>query len=433
MKNKKKGSNSFFYLLITPLLLAFIVLVLLPILTYSNDIFSTNKNTSIPNFMHNKIFNYIEDLDNIESIEVLISQLDKFETDLNINIIKDNQLVYSLVEIEGFPTNTLRQTLKINNVEGYELFVSTPIMTEKILIIGLLIRYILLAICIVSFIAINRLRRHIVNLKKATDNIASGDYETPINKNKKDSFEFLDDSLENMRKQIKEDHQQISRFFAGVSHDLKTPLASIMGYTQALKDGLAETKEEEDKYLDIIYNKSFLLEERITSLMNYIKISDHGFTTNLEEHELYSYLENVSKQIENELSLKSIDFKWYLKINKKYKTKFDKTLIDRIFENLIENATKYGDTNKPIIFEAIQNYDGIFLTVSNYNKNNITKETIENLFEPFYRGDNSRKGNGFGLGLATVKSIIASHEWKIKSELNEKDNTILFTINIPNY
>ena len=433
MKNKNKGSNSFFYLLITPLLLSFIVLVIIPLITYSNNIFSIDDNMSLPNFLHNQIFSYVEEIENVNSLEELIHDLESFDTEININIIKDNQLIFSLVEVEGIPTNTLRKTISINNEENYELFISTPILTKKILFIGLLSRYILLAICIVSFIAINRLRKHIVNLKKATDNIASGDYDTPIKKNKKDSFEFLDDSLENMRKQIKEDHLQISRFFAGVSHDLKTPLSSIMGYTQALKDGLAETKEEEQKYLDIIYNKSFLLEERITSLMNYIRMSEQGFTTTLEEKKLYPYLDNIAKQTEVELSLKNIKFEYKINLNKKYKTKLDKTLIDRVFENLIENATKYGDTSKPIKFEVKQSYGGIFISLSNYNKNNIPKETIDHLFEPFYRGDNSRKGNGFGLGLATVKSIIASHEWKIKSELNEKDNTILFIINIPNY
>lgn len=432
MKNKKKSSNNFFYLLITPLLLTFVILVVFPIITYSNNNFTSNDSVNIPSFLHNQLFNYISDIDEIDNTENLISQLDSFDTDYNISIIKDNQLIINEVELEGTPTNTIKKTIKINNIEGYDVYISTPLLTEKIIFMGLIIRYILLAICIVSFISINKFRKHIVKLKKETDNIASGDYDTPIKK-EKDSFQFLDDSLENMRIQIKEDHHQISRFFAGVSHDLKTPLSSIMGYSQALKDGLAETKEDEEKYLNIIYDKSFLLEERISSLMNYIRISDQGFTTNLEENKLYTYIENVLKQTEAELSLKNIEFNWKINFNKGYQTKYDKVLLDRIFENLIENAVKYGDTTKPIKFEAKQNYDGIFLTLSNYNKNDISKETIEHLFEPFYRGDNSRKGNGFGLGLATVKSIIASHEWKIKSELNQKDNIIIFTINIPYY
>ncbi len=433
MKNKKKGSNRFFYLLLTPLLLAFIVLVVLPLLTYSNNMFSDDSKLNTPIFLNNELFFYIENLDKLKNIEQLTSDLEKFNTDYNLSIIKDNKLIYNLEKLDGNFSNTIRKTISINNIEGYDLYISTPIFTKKIVFAGLLLRYLLLAICIVTFLSINRIRRHIIRLREVTDNIASGDYDTPIKKNKKDSFEFLDDSLENMRLQIKEDQQQISRFFAGVSHDLKTPLSSIMGYTQALKDGLAESKEDEEKYLDIIYNKSFLLEERITSLMNYIRISDQGFTTRLDEKELYFYLEEIVKQTESELSLKNIEFEYNLKLNKKYKVKFDKTLIDRVFENLIENALKYGDISKPIRLVASQNYEGIIISLSNYNKLNVTKDTVDHLFEPFYRGDNSRKGNGFGLGLATVKSIILSHQWKIKSELNEKDNTIVFSIIIPNY
>lgn len=427
MKNRNKSSNNFFYLLITPLILAFVVLVIIPILTYSN-----NDSTNIPNFMHNKIFNYVANVENIESVESFLSELNSFDTNYNISIIKDKQVLYNSVEIEGALTNTITKTISINNIGGYEIAVSSPIFIDKTLFIGLIMRYILLAICIVTFFSINKFRRHIVKLKRETDNIASGDYETPIKK-EKDSFQFLDDSLENMRIQIKEDRQQISRFFAGVSHDLKTPLSSIIGYSQVLKDGLAETKDEEEKYLEIIHNKSYLLEERITSLINYIRISDQGFVTSLEEEELYIYLEKIAKQIEIELSVKNIDFEYNFKFNKKYKTKFDKTLIDRVFENLIENAVKYGDISKPIKLDVFQSYDGIIMSLSNYNKFNFTKDTINHLFEPFYRGDNSRKGSGFGLGLATVKSIVLSHQWKINSELNEKENTIVFTITIPNY
>ncbi|MGD1822799.1 MAG: HAMP domain-containing sensor histidine kinase [Pleomorphochaeta sp.] len=431
---KCKKSNHFFFLLLTPLLLAFILLVIIPIITYSSDIFPSNTfNTNFTKMFHNDLFEYVNDLEAIDSEDQLINDLNSFDTKKNIILIKDNYLIYNKIEIENVPSKTIEKTITINGEENYKLAISTPILTYKIVYFVLIMRYLLLAICIISFVAINRLRKHIIHLRDATENIASGDYETPIKANKKDSFLFLDESLENMRIQIKEDRNQISRFFAGVSHDLKTPLSSIMGYSQALKDGLAETKEDQDKYLDIIYNKSAVLEERISSLINYIKINNQEFVTNLEEKELYPFIDNLCKQTEAELSLRNIDFSYKLKFNRKYQTKFDKVLVNRIFENLVENATKYGDTTKPIILNATQNYDGIFISLINSNKNNISKDTISHLFEPFYRGDNSRKGNGFGLGLATVKSIVASHGWKISSKLDDINNTIIFTINIPNY
>ncbi len=433
MKIKRNNcSNSLIFFFVPPLLLSFILVIVIPLITFS-DFFSQHENITLVEFIHKDLFTSIDDLNNLENYDELIKEINNIEIKKNVIIIKDDNPIFYSNEILNSPTNSISKKITLLNGETYIVDIAFSLFSKKTIIFGLIIRYLLLFICILSIYSINRVRKHINNLKKATDNIASGDYDTPIRKSKKDSFVFLDNSLENMRIQIKEDRHQLSRFFAGVSHDLKTPLASIIGYTQALEDNLAQSKEEEKTYLNIIHDKSQILEDRISSLINYIKISDQGFKTDLIEQELYPYLDNLCNQTSIELSLKDIVFEWDLKFNKGYMCKFDKVLISRAIENLIDNAIKYGDITKPLKLLATQSYDGIFISLINYNKKELSKETISHLFEPFYRGDNSRKGKGFGLGLASVKSIISSHGWKVESKLDTDNNTIIFTINIPNY
>jgi signal transduction histidine kinase len=434
MVKKKCKTNNFFFLLITPLLLAFIVLVIIPLVTFSSDIFSNEKNIkSFSKYLNSNASVVLDNLDSIDTEDKLIANFRDSTSLMNVIILKDDQPIYHSLEIINGPTGTIKSEVTLSNGGEYEIYSSFPLVTKTTLFVGLIMRYILLLVCVVSFYSINKMRKHLKKLERDTENIASGDYDTPIVSKKKDSFVFLDNSLENMRIQIREDRHQLSRFFAGVSHDLKTPLSSIIGYTEALQDGMAKDKEAEELYLNIIHDKSLLLVERISSLISYIKISDQGFKTSLQEKKLYPFLEDFSKKTNVELNLKDIVFDYSLDINKEFATKFDEVLVNRALENLIENAIKYGDISKPIKFKVMQNYDGITMSLINANKSSITKESIEHIFEPFYRGDNSRKGNGFGIGLATVKSIIASHGWKIGMDLNEVDNTLNFSIIIPTY
>ncbi|MGH4037775.1 MAG: sensor histidine kinase [Sphaerochaeta sp.] len=425
---KRKGKNNFFFMLVTPLLLAFVLLVIIPIVSYVND-----PSTNGSHLMNSSNFELLNELETAGTEDEMIAMLEMETVPINVIVLKNDRVIYNQIQIEDAATKTLTKEITLQNQETYDVYASFVLIDKKFLFIGLIIRYILLIFCFFLLFYSNKMRKHLKNLEMATENIASGDYDTPIVSKDNDSFIFLDNSLEKMRIQIREDRHQLSRFFAGVSHDLKTPLSSIIGYTEALQDGMAKNEEEEQLYLSIIHDKSTILVERIASLISYIKINDQGFKTTLKMNNLYDFLDDFIERSKIELELNHIEFKSKLNINREYTTKFDTVLLDRALENLIENAIKYGDNAKPIDFSVSQSYDGITITVSNYNKSGITKESLEHIFEPFYRGDNSRKGKGFGLGLSTVKSIISSHGWKISSFLNEADSCLSFSINIPIY
>ena len=106
----------------------------------------------------------------------------------------------------------------------------------------------------------------------------------------------------------------------------------------------------------------------------------------------------------------------------------DESLFLRAIENLVENAFHHAEPATSVAFEAMQNDENIEISVRNTGED-ISSEDMPYIFEPFYRGTKTRRETGFGLGLASVKSIVSRHGWKI--HVHSKDGTTVFTVRIP--
>jgi len=119
---------------------------------------------------------------------------------------------------------------------------------------------------------------------------------------------------------------------------------------------------------------------------------------------------------------------WTIDIPETLEIPFDEELLIRVLENLIQNGFKYGTTGETVSVKCYLRENIIHILVANKGPA-IPEEILPLLFEPFFRGDKSRKSDGFGLGLASVKSIVESHGWAI-SVTSENDNTV-FAITIP--
>jgi len=217
----------------------------------------------------------------------------------------------------------------------------------------------------------------------------------------------------------------------GVSHDLKTPLASITGYSDALLDGLAEDAETRDRYLRIINAKGKLLDHRIAQLIKYIKLTNNDFQSHLEPHKIVPFLEAFCELQKDEASLIGGRFEQEILIDPSTLIHFDQDLLSRAMENLLQNSFRYGDNTRPVRMICQYNSSGISISYSNYHTTPIPKDVLDHMFEPFYRGDLARRGEGFGLGLATVKSIVESHGWSIEVKSLVQEELTLFQILIP--
>ncbi len=290
---------------------------------------------------------------------------------------------------------------------------------------------IILFLTILSSLTVRTINNSIKQLEKGTRRIAQGDLDTPIVIKGDDTFVSLANSFDLMRLKVKEEQDRQMRFFMGVSHDLKTPLASITGYSEALLDGLATDMKTQDKYLHIIHAKGKLLEQRIAHLIGYIKLTNNAFRDELVERPLVPYLRDFVTLQQDEADLQNYAFDADISIDEDVRIAYDPELLSRAMENLLQNCIRYGLRTKPVHMFCRYCDVGICIGFTNYYLQPLSSSLCEHMFEPFYRGDQSRKGEGTGLGLASVKSIVESHGWKVRGYSLSDEGKTVFEIQIP--
>lgn len=269
-------------------------------------------------------------------------------------------------------------------------------------------------------------------IQKATQKIANGELDTKLEiSGRRNSNEILQltEDLERMRKALKENLERRSRFIMGISHDLRTPVALIKGYSEAVSDGIVNSIDDIKKSISIINTKAGLLESMINDLINYIKIDNTEWKKTLRPVELKSFLKDFATNMEGAAELYKRKISSSIEIEEQ-QVLMDKNLFTRALENIYGNALRYTNDGDSISLEAKKNPLGkTEISISDTGVG-IPEEDLEKVFELFFRASNSRRENGMGIGLSVVKSIIDSHGWSInvKSKPNQ-GTTFTITLN----
>jgi signal transduction histidine kinase len=313
----------------------------------------------------------------------------------------------------------------------FYLLIATPDPSSSLpLVLAAMIVLILVFSSVMSIMTVRSIRRSLSKLTHATSSVARGDLDFSLDIPRDDSFFPLARSVEWMRDRVREEYDRRTRFFMGVSHDLKTPLASISGFSNALLDEVSQDPESRKRYAKIIRDKSELLQDRIVQLMDYIKLANGDFQASLEAHDLTVFLEDFVRVNMEEAGFSgrsidaSVDLKGPILVN------FDPDLVIRALENLVSNAFRHGTSGGTVVFRAFRSGDQIVITCSNPVTDVPAPDELRRLFDPFYRRDQARAGDGFGLGLASTSSIVASHGWQIDASCPDM-RSIRFTIRVP--
>lgn len=272
-------------------------------------------------------------------------------------------------------------------------------------------------------------------LGNSTKKIADGEFDTKIElKNKKTGINEITSLLENlekMRQSLKESQEKKSKFIMGASHDLRTPIALIKGYSEAITDELITDPEEIKKSVSIIHSKSESLEELINDLINYVKLSNSDWIKLLKYHNAKNLFETYANSIAGISDVYNRFVQSEIKIDEDTEIQIDKKLLNSCLENLLSNALRYTNAGDTIYFKAIENETegNIKLLVADTGCG-IKPEDLKHIFDLLYRGTNSRREAGFGMGLSVVKSIVESMDWNIKVE-SELGKGTVFIITIP--
>ncbi len=213
-----------------------------------------------------------------------------------------------------------------------------------------------------------------------------------------------------------------------VSHDLRTPLTSIIGYLGLIEDKQYQNEEDILKYTHIAYEKAKQMKNLVEDLFEYTKVQQHGAPVNIMRVDLDQLLEQLTASFALEAERRGIEISSQVVPNP-LMIEADPEKLGRVFNNLVANAFKYGNGASYIRITAHQEQDKVVVKVAN-DGTPIPEKAQSHLFERFYRAEasRSRATGGTGLGLAIVKSIVDLHHGQVTVTSDADETAFIVTL-----
>lgn len=270
----------------------------------------------------------------------------------------------------------------------------------------------ILAIGITGVIAMI-LSKPLIKMQKATRKIAAGELETRLSIRSNDEIGFLAEAINDLAVDLQRYRDTRQEFLANISHELRTPITYLEGYTKVIKDGLYETEGERDLYLDIIHQEAHRLQHLVDDLFELAKMEEGKVTLTQEWIDLSQLAEQAVRRVELKAKEKGLLLKLQLS-GDAYMIRGDQKRMEQIIMNLLENAIRYTDEGEIIVHMEFA-ADAATLIVEDTGIG-IPEEELPYIFERFYRVEKSRSRQygGSGLGLSIVKKLVELHGGKIR-------------------
>lgn len=364
---------------------------------------------------YEQIYSNIKDIEslNIESI------LDEEKEYYCLREVKDSH--YMLFSSHWFINN---ETIYIINAYDVNtIYEERDRQLREILITDIII--LVISSIVISIFSI-LLTKPIDSLNKTTKKIASGNFSERVNIKSKDeigelanSFNLMADQVENKINELNLQVKQKNDFINGFTHELKTPMTAIVGYSDLLR--LRNTDEETSrKAINYIYSETKRLEKLSFKLMKLMSLSNEKIE--LEVFEISEFIEKMVK-------MESIIFNSKIELNlEKAYVKGDKELLEVVIKNLLENSDKSEPKDNKIVIKGERRENKKY-RISIIDKGcGIPKEHINRVTEDFYMVDKarSREKSGSGIGLSLVKKILNLHNSEIFIESEENIGTTVY-------
>lgn len=275
---------------------------------------------------------------------------------------------------------------------------------------------------VIFLIMISGRVKYISNIANDVRDIAKGDLSKRVTIKYKNELTDLAEDINYMVRELENQDLNEKEFITNISHDLRTPLTTILGYSKMIEQRVYSNEEDLQRYVSIINKKGSYLKSMMDDFFDYTKLSS-------KDMKLDMIVINLGELILQLLDGEELNFqKRNLNLDVKLENKIfnihgDSMLMARALSNLINNALKYSKDNTTVNITLKEqminetNY-GVF-EIDNLPKNNISEEQAENLFNRLYKVSKARNEEGSGLGLAITQEIIKAHNGSIKIKLIE--------------
>ena len=241
------------------------------------------------------------------------------------------------------------------------------------------------------------------------------------------SFDDMARKLEASEAETRRLEQQRIKMLTDISHDLKTPITVILGYTDAIRDGKIPP-EELPGYLDAIGTKARALTELIGSFHEYSKTEHPDFRLDRVDRDLCEFLREYLADKYQEIELAGFSLEVEIPEDRTIPCCMDPFQLRRALDNILSNALRHNRLGTRIRVSLEEQAGRVILRIAD-NGAGIPEELRQDLFTPFAVGDRSRSKGGSGLGLAISRKILVAHGWSIR--LAEVERGTAFEISIP--
>ena len=292
--------------------------------------------------------------------------------------------------------------------------------------------FVLLGIAVfsVSFLFLQRrTMRYMAEISQAMQNISEGDLNTAVEIIGDDEFSQMAESLNKLAENIRElmdkereAERSKNELITNIAHDLRTPLTSIIGYLELLSNSRQTVTEPEiqKKYIDIAYTKAKRLEKLIEDLFGFTKMTYGKVSMKVGQVDIIKLLSQLLEEFYPSFADNNLTYELTSDVPAQMICA-DANLLARLFDNLINNAIKFGAEGKRIQVNVCGGEELATISITNYGRV-IPPEELPMIFNKFYRVEHSRSTStgGTGLGLAIAKNVVDMHGGSIQvtSDLN---------------
>ena len=274
-------------------------------------------------------------------------------------------------------------------------------------------------------------------LQRAARNIKEGNLDFEIKAESNDEIGQLCQDFEEMRLRLKAQAEEKVAFdrenkelISNISHDLKTPITAVKGYSEGILDGVADTPEKMNRYVRTIYNKTNEMDHLINELTFYSKIDTNRIPYTFSKLNVEDYFSDCAEELGLEMETKGIELVYANYVEKDVQVIADGEQIRRVIHNIVSNAIKYMEKPKGIIQLRVKDVGDFIQVEIEDNGRGIAAADLPYIFDRFYRADASRNSatGGSGIGLSIVKKIIEDHGGKIWATSKESIGTVMYFV-----
>ena len=388
----------------TPLLVALIILFILFMIGCGFLIALTSENLTLilSGTAIGAVIGYISFVFFLETIIKRIKSRTLFRNTITYRILRwIKSLITSMTRNANMTVKLILIFIAfgILNIIGFSLSISEPI--------GI---FILIAIWVYAFAKMHQWLVRYIEIKNAINEIYMGNTEVHLDEKRyKGSLNSMAiqvndiaGGLSNAIQEKLKSERLKTELITNVSHDIKTPLTSIINYVDLLKKEKMPNEQAEE-YLNILDNKSQRLKRLTEDLVEASKASSGNIKLNIEKLNVNELLKQVSGEFEDKFKSRNLEEVMSLPEKNVY-INADSRYMYRILENMYSNISKYAMDNTRVYIDVIPNNNRITIQMKNISKEKLNIST-EELMQRFVRGDSARNTEGSGLGLSIATSL----------------------------